>query len=178
MRLKLAVLVLLLALPALAQQKTTGPYTITVLPAPPVLVLTPASGALANTAVCGTTPCAIQVGLPFSASIAVSGGTPPYTATLTSGALPTGVTMTLTGSTIAFAGTVTALCSPSPCSFTVTVTDSSQVAQVVEFESGPQVAESPSLGQQPLMRRKQPFTLDVASNDGPGSREFVMILGD
>jgi hypothetical protein len=141
MRLKIAVLVFLLAaLPALAQQKATGSFTITVLPAPPVLVLTPASGALANAAMCGTTPCAIQVGLPFSASIAVSGGTPPYAATLTSGALPAGVTMTLTGSTIAFAGTVTALCSPSPCSFTVTVTDSSQSAQTVTFKSGPQVA--------------------------------------
>jgi hypothetical protein len=59
-----------------------------------------------------------QVGVPFSSQVQASGGTPPYTFTLNSGALPDGLILTSSG---LITGTPT---TPGPFSFTVKVTDS------------------------------------------------------
>ena len=89
----LALLSAVLSLPAVAQ---SGSYSITIAPAP--IVLTPPPGPLAGG----------QVGVPYGPVVlTISGGTPPYTATVTTGSLPPGVTMTVSGSTITLAGTPT-----------------------------------------------------------------------
>jgi large repetitive protein len=72
-----------------------------------------------------TTPSPLPnavVGQAYSQQIAVTGGTPPYTFSLDSGALPAGVTLDATGK---LAGTPTAL---SAFNFTVRVTDVNQVS--------------------------------------------------
>ncbi len=66
-----------------------------------------------------------QVGTPYSATLAASGGTPSYQWTLTSGALPAG--LALTASTGQISGNPTAAVSSDP--ITVQVTDSSTPAR-------------------------------------------------
>ena len=82
----------------------TKSYTLVVVPA---LVVTTSSLPAAN------------IGVAYSATIAASGGVPPYTFAVTAGSLPAGVT--LNPSTGALSGTPTASGS---FTFTVTVTDS------------------------------------------------------
>lgn len=60
-----------------------------------------------------------QVGVPYSSSLIASGGTPPYTFAITSGSLPTG--LTLNTSTGVISGTPSAA---GTFSYTATVTDS------------------------------------------------------
>ena len=66
---------------------------------------------------------ASTVGVPYTAGLAAQGGTPPYTWSVTGGALPEG--LTLDPSTGAITGTPTA---PGTSAFTVTVRDSSSPA--------------------------------------------------
>jgi len=87
-------------------QAVTGAYALDV--AQPTLTLAPGGGALPNA----------TAGVAFSQSLAVSGGSAPYTATL-SGALPTGITFN--PATLAFAGTPT---ESGTFTFDVTATDS------------------------------------------------------
>lgn len=94
---------------------TSGPETITIAPAPLSLTTTK----LPN----GT------VGVPYSATIGVSGGTSPYSCTITSGTLPAGLSL---GSGCAVSGTPTAA---GTSTVTVKVTDSSNPAQTT---SGPE----------------------------------------
>jgi hypothetical protein len=69
------------------------------------------------------------VGTPYSATLAATGGTAPYSWSITSGTLPNG--LALNPSTGVISGTATALCAVNPCSLTITVTDnSSSVAQI------------------------------------------------
>jgi large repetitive protein len=110
----LALLAVWLALPAMAQT-TTGSYTITIAPAP--MTLTPPNGALAA----GT------VGNPYSASVAIAGGIAPYTAAVSSGALPSGITIAISGSSLNFSGTPTA---PGTSSFVITVASSGSTATI------------------------------------------------
>lgn len=84
-------------------QTTSGPETI---------VINPAALTLTNTLPNGT------VGVVYSAPIGASGGTSPYTCSISSGTLPAG--LTLTGCTVG--GTPT---TAGPSTVTVTVTDSS-----------------------------------------------------
>ena len=122
----LALLSVWLALPVMAQETTTGSYTITIAPSP--LVLTPASGALAA----GT------VNVAYKASIAISGGTAPYSASVTTGTLPAGVSIAVSGSTLNFSGTPTTF---AVSTFVITVTDSSTVAQMKKVGVEMQVAK-------------------------------------
>lgn len=62
-----------------------------------------------------------NINQPYSATINVSGGVPPYTAALSTGALPTGLTLSVVGSTVNITGTPTVA---GPSTFTVQVTDS------------------------------------------------------
>jgi hypothetical protein len=90
-----------------------GPYTrtsgaLTLLVAAPTLTLSPAAGVLPGA----------TAGAPYSQSFTAGAGTSPYAYTLTSGALPTG--LTLTGATLS--GTPTAA---GTFNFTLSATDSS-----------------------------------------------------
>jgi hypothetical protein len=67
------------------------------------------------------------VGTSYSASVAASGGTPPYTWSITSGSLPSG--LTLNPNSGAITGTPNG--SPGKSSFTMQVTDSGSPAQVI-----------------------------------------------
>jgi hypothetical protein len=90
-------------------QTTSGPETI---------VIQPAALALTSTFPDGT------VGVVYSANITASGGTTPYSCSITAGALPSG--LALTGCTIS--GTPTA---PGTANITVKVTDSSSPQKAV-----------------------------------------------
>ncbi|HTB96593.1 MAG TPA: putative Ig domain-containing protein [Terracidiphilus sp.] len=94
-------------------QTTSGPQTI---------VINPAALVLTSTFPDGT------VGVAYSAAIGASGGTTPYSCSITAGTLPAG--LTLTGCTVG--GTPTA---PGTVDMTVMVTDSSSPAKTV---SGPE----------------------------------------
>ncbi|WP_447096819.1 putative Ig domain-containing protein [Pseudomonas sp. CF10PS3] len=85
---------------------TSSPATVTLTISAPTLLVSPASlGA-------GTT------GSPYSAAVSASGGTAPYTYSVTSGSLPTG--MSLNAATGAISGTPT---TNQTANFTLTVTD-------------------------------------------------------
>ena len=90
-------------------QSTTGPETI---------VINPAALALTNTLPNGT------VGVAYSATIDASGGTTPYSCSISSGTLPAG--LSLSGCTVS--GTPT---TPGTSNITVTVTDSSNPTKTV-----------------------------------------------
>jgi len=95
-------------------QTTTAPVSLTINPAP-VLVI--------------SSPPIATVGTPYSGTIPVSGGTGPYSCTLTSGTLPAGLTLTSAGCVIS--GTPT---TAGPVTVTVKVTDS---GNPVTTTSGP-----------------------------------------
>jgi hypothetical protein len=84
-------------------QTDTETFTITVRPAPPVISTTTLPGA--------------QVGVAYNATIAWTGGAGPYTATVSAGSLPAGLTMSTAG---VISGTPT---TAGTANFTVTVTD-------------------------------------------------------
>jgi hypothetical protein len=88
------------------------------------LSLTIAATAPAGLAITTTSLPNGQVGVAYTATLAATGGTTPYTWTLTSGTLPTGLTLSGSG---AITGTPTATENNIPLSFTVT--DSSSPAQ-------------------------------------------------
>jgi hypothetical protein len=91
------------------QQSTTGPETIKINPA----------GALTLT---GTLPNA-TVGVAYSQSLNATGGTKPYSFSVTSGSLPAGLTLSADGTV---SGTPT---TAGASTFTVTVTDSSSTVE-------------------------------------------------
>lgn len=125
----LALLSTFLALPVFAQQ--SGSYTVTVNPAP--LTMTPPSGALP----------AMTVDTAYSTTITIAGGVAPYTVKVSAGALPPGnpaFTAAISGSTLTIAGTPTTSVG-SPFAFTLTVSDSSGLAKVMQFKTGPEVAK-------------------------------------
>lgn len=72
------------------------------------------------------------VGRAYSATLAASGGTAPYTWSITKGALPAG--LSLNPSTGVISGTATALCAANPCQITVQVTDSSGTLATIKLQ--------------------------------------------
>ena len=91
----------------------TAPYTLTIAPTAAPLTLGPA-----------TLPSA-TVGMAYSTTLQLAGGTPPYTLTLTSGSYPPGITLS---STDTLSGTPTA---GGAFTFTLRATDSASPAQTV-----------------------------------------------
>jgi Putative Ig domain len=69
------------------------------------ITITPSAGGGNLTIDASGVPASGQVGSPFSGSLKVSGGTPPYTYSLASGALPDGVSLMSDGT---LSGTPTA----------------------------------------------------------------------
>ncbi len=67
------------------------------------------------------------VGRPYSQTVTASGGTAPYRYTLTSGALPPGLTLTLAG---VLSGTPTTL---GPFNFTITATDANECTGLLAY---------------------------------------------
>ncbi|MGY5808915.1 putative Ig domain-containing protein [Rhizobium sp. LEGMi198b] len=91
------------------QGGTSAPATVTITVSAPTLALSPSAGALSS----GT------VGRAYSQTITASGGTAPYTYSLVSGALPSGLTLSTSG---VISGTPAAA---GASNFTVRATDSS-----------------------------------------------------
>lgn len=92
--------------------QVVGSYTIHVVPASQPLTLTPPSGALPDE----------TVGQPASGSIAITGGTPPFSLVSASG-LPDGVSAAIgpDGASVVLSGTPTA---PGDASVQIVVADS------------------------------------------------------
>lgn len=106
---------------------TSAPATVNLAITPPTVVI-------------GTTTLANATqNVPYTASISASGGTAPYSYTIVSGALPSGMALAPTGS---LTGTPTA---PGTTSFTVRVTDS-QSFQASQALSLTVVAQAPVVG--------------------------------
>ncbi|MBB4105838.1 beta strand repeat-containing protein [Allorhizobium borbori] len=97
---------------------TSSPATVTITVSAPTLTFSPAAGALTN----GT------VGTAYSQTLAASGGTAPYTYTVTSGSLPAGLSLnTATG---AISGTPT---TAGNASFSISATDTANATGVVHY---------------------------------------------
>ncbi len=93
------------------------PYSIVIAaPGCPPITLSPATLPVAN------------LGAPYSATVSASGGVPPYTFAVTSGALPTG--LTLNPATGLLSGTPTVR---STFSFTITATDANQCPGLLAY---------------------------------------------
>src|SRR5262249_36535301 len=96
-----------------ASQTATQAYSGTISPATISVNCTPSSGPA-------------QVGVAYTATCTVSGGTPGYTWSISAGALPNGINLSGTsGTSIAITGTPTAAVS---YSYTVQVTDSASMS--------------------------------------------------
>lgn len=107
------------------------------------------------------------VGVPYTATLAASGGTSPYTFTLTSGTLPAG--LSLAPSTGAISGTPTAAASSVPLGFTVT--DSSVPAQTASGSATLTVNAGISLSVSPVragVTETQALSLTATTNDPAG----------
>ena len=138
----------------------SGPVTITVNPAP--LALT--TGTLPN----GT------VGTPYSSTIGVTGGTAPYTCTITSGTLPAGLALganCLVSGTPTVAGTAT---------LTVKATDSGNPTLTTTGQVGITiVAAAPTLtaGNPPAGTVGTPYTGTIPVTGGTGPYTCTLISG-
>ena len=75
---------------------------------------------------CSLTTGPSTVGIPYTATCNVTGGTPPYSWSISPGSLPTGLTLNSTGTSATVSGAAT---SPGPYSYSVQVTDSGTTRQ-------------------------------------------------
>ena len=108
---------------ASTSQKASAAFTLAIQPSPLVVTTTTLPNAPLNTA--------------YTTSLQANGGTQPYTFSLKSGALPTGLTLSSSG---AIAGTPT---SPGASTFTVAVKDASPTPQTVAVALTITVSNSP-----------------------------------
>jgi hypothetical protein len=141
------------------QETTTGPVSLTINPAAPVIVI--------------TSPPAGTVNVPYSGPIGITGGTGPYTCTLASGTLPAG--LTLTGCTIT--GTPTA---PGSTTVTVTATDSSnppaKTTGPITIVINPATATL-TLSSPPAATVDTPYTGAIGVSGGTGPYTCVLNSG-
>ena len=140
-------------------QKTSGPVSITI-NAQPTLAL--------------TSPPSATVGVPYTGSVGVTGGTQPFTCTLVAGTVPTGLTFnnncSLTG-TPTTAGTA---------SLTVQATDSSQPANQVTGPVTVQVNPAPTtitVSSPPAATVNTPYTGTIPVTGGTAPFHCVLTSG-
>ncbi len=139
-------------------QTTSGPETI---------VIDPAALALTNTLPDGT------VGVVYSATIDASGGTTPYSCSITSGTLPTG--LTLTGCTVG--GTPTA---PGTSNITVKVTDSGNPNKTVSGLESITIQPSGTLsltGTLPIATVNVPYSYTLKATGGTPPYTYAVTAG-
>lgn len=146
---------------------TSTPATITITVTPPTLTFSPAEGSLAGGA----------VGQAYSQTIAVSGGTAPYSYTITSGALPAGLTLDAVSGIIS--GTPTASDS---ASFTITATDANAATTTASYSiavsSAPDAFTfSPSGGALSEAMAGEDYSQQIAAAGGSGSLIYSIASG-
>src|SRR5207253_85306 len=112
-----------------------------------------------------------QVQSSYNASLAATGGTPPYTWSVTAGALPAG--LTLNPSTGAIAGTPSA----GPGAFTVTVTDSA--ASPLSASKPLTIAIAPSITTPGLPggQAQSSYNASLAASGGPPPYTWSVTAG-
>jgi large repetitive protein len=140
---------------------TTGPVTVTVLPATATLTL--------------SNPPAATVGVPYTGTIGVSGGTAPYSCTLITGTLPGGLTL---GAACAVTGTPTAA---GTFNVTIHATDSAtptadQVTGPVTFTVNP-VPPLSLTGSLPNATLGVPYTQTLAATGGIPPYTYALTAG-
>ncbi len=125
----------------------------------PVLSLSPLPGA--------------TVGVPYSATIVVSGGTAPYTCALATGTLPIGLTL---APSCLVSGTPT---TPGTSAFTVTATDSSSPALMTTGPESITVSALPVLviSNPPGATVNVPYTGTIGVSGGTGPYSCTLITG-
>ncbi len=139
-------------------QTTSGPETI---------VINPAALALTNTLPNGT------VGVAYSASIGATGGTTPYTCSISSGTLPAG--LTLTGCTVS--GTPT---TAGASTVTVMVTDSSSPTKTVSQSETITINPSGTLSltaSLPIATVGVPYTYTLQATGGTSPYTYALTAG-
>jgi len=113
-----------------------------------------------------------EVGVPVSFSVGATGGAPPYTWSLSAGALPDGVVLSTTAGTIAGRPTV-----PGVFPFTVSVSDSS--AQVVSSSGVLNVAPRLAMVARPLKQGRvgRLYRSKVFATGGVAPRSWLVVRG-
>jgi len=81
-----------------------------------------------------------QIGTVYSASIGIAGGVPPYTCSVLSGTLPTGLALSTSGSSCVISGTPT---QAGQFTFTIQVADSLPAGQIVVIQGVARVPAQP-----------------------------------
>ncbi len=89
---------------------------------------------ISNVSVTTTTLPSARIGQAYTATLAATGGTTPYTWSVTSGTLPPGLSLTPSSGVIS--GTPTAQCSANPCAITFQVTDNSGSVATIKLQWG------------------------------------------
>ncbi|MFK0278489.1 putative Ig domain-containing protein [Ensifer sp. NPDC090286] len=144
---------------------TSAPATVSVTVSPPVLVLTPAGGALANGV----------PGVSYSQSIAASAGTAPYSYTVSSGALPGGLTLDASSGSIS--GRPSA---DGDFTFTVTATDAHGATGQASYRIAVASASfvfTPSPGNLPDAMVGETYSAPISASGGTGALIYSVKSG-
>ncbi|MFK0274923.1 putative Ig domain-containing protein [Ensifer sp. NPDC090286] len=144
---------------------TSAPATVSVTVSPPVLVLTPAGGALANGV----------PGVSYSQSIAASAGTAPYSYTVSSGALPGGLTLDASSGSIS--GRPSA---DGDFGFTVTATDAHGATGQASYRiavASANIVFTPSPGSLPDAMVGETYSAPISASGGTGALIYSVKSG-
>jgi large repetitive protein len=141
-------------------ETVTGPENITVSPAPLVLTLATLPGA--------------TVGVPYSATIGVSGGTPPYNCSIVTGTLPAGLTLK---AACVVSGTPT---TPETSTVQVKATDSGTPAETVTGPETITVSPAPltlTISSLPNATVGSPYTATIGVSGGTPPYSCSIVAG-
>jgi large repetitive protein len=141
-------------------ETVTGPESITVSPAPLTLTLATLPGA--------------TVGVPYSATIGVSGGTPPYNCSIVTGTLPAGLTLK---AACVVSGTPT---TPETSTVQVKATDSGTPAETVTGPETITVSPAPltlTISSLPNATVGSPYTATIGVSGGTPPYSCSIVAG-